>query len=59
MTLLIINGLWKDRIIYIYGSVDVSQERNLAFYENHNHIHDEDHVHEDGWCDCNSQGEYS
>lgn len=56
MTLLIINGLWKDRIIYIHGSVDASQERNLAFYENHNHIQDGEHVHEDGWCDCNSQG---
>lgn len=58
MTLMFVNGLWKHGIILVHGTLDQNQESDLPYYESHNHIHEDDHSYEDGFCDCNSQGNF-
>lgn len=55
MTLLLLSGVWKHSIS-VSGTLDQSEEATGQFHGSNNHVHEGAHSHEDGFCDCNSQG---
>lgn len=49
--------LWMQGVVVVNGALEESDsQEHTPFYESHNHINEHDHFHEDGYCDCNSQG---
>lgn len=56
VTLILVCELWT-RCIVVNGALEESDSHeHTPFYDSHNHISEHDHFHEDGYCDCNSQG---
>lgn len=57
VTLCLVSELWMQGVVVVNGALEESDsQEHTPFYESHNHINEHDHFHEDGHCDCNSQG---